>query len=103
MIKVSVLYPNRADTTFDMTYYLNHHIRIVRQLLGSALKGVSVERGISGGEPRSNAPYVTTCHLLFESVESFQMSFGSHAQDIKADIPNYTNSKPIFQIGEVKL
>ena len=79
MIKVSVLYPNEPGTKFDMTYYLDHHIRIVRQRLGAALKGVSVERGISGGEPGSNAPYVTTCHLLFESVESFQTSFGPHA------------------------
>jgi hypothetical protein len=23
MVKVSVMYPNRADTKFDMTYYLN--------------------------------------------------------------------------------
>jgi hypothetical protein len=45
MIKVSVLYPNVAGTKFDMAYYLNHHIPMVRRLLGSALKGVSVEHG----------------------------------------------------------
>ena len=44
MVKVSVLYPNREGTKFDMAYYLNHHIPMVRQLLGSALKGVSVEQ-----------------------------------------------------------
>lgn len=26
MVKVSVLYPQSAGTTFDMTYYLNHHV-----------------------------------------------------------------------------
>jgi len=103
MMKVSVLYPNRPDTKFDMAYYLDHHIHIVRELVGSALKGISVERGISGEEPGSNAPYITTCHLLFESMETFQASFGPHAQKIKGDIPKYTNSKPIFQFGEVKL
>jgi uncharacterized protein (TIGR02118 family) len=103
MVKVSVLYPNGADTRFDMTYYLNHHIPMVRRLLGSALKGASVEQGISGEEPGSPAPYVTTAHLLFESLQAFQTSFDVHARGIMEDIPKYTNSEPLIQIGEVKL
>ena len=102
MVKVSVLYPNRADTKFDMRYYLNHHIPMVRRLLGSALKGVSVEQGISGDEPGSSAPYITTAHLVFDSVESFRTSFGPHVQEIMDDIPKYTNSEALIQIGEVK-
>ena len=103
MIKVSVLYPNREGTKFDRAYYFNHHIPMVRQLLGSALKGVSVEQGISGTEPGSPAPYVTTCHLLFDSVQAYQTSFGPHAQEIIEDIPKYTDSEPLIQIGEVKV
>ena len=103
MIKVTVLYPNPAGTKFDMAYYLNHHIPLVQRLLGSALKGVSVERGISGEEPGSPAPYIATGHLVFSSVQEFQASFGSHAQEIMEDIPKYTNSEPLLQIGEVKL
>lgn len=70
MVKVSVLYPNGAGTKFDMTYYLNQHIPMVRRLLGSALKGVTVEHGISGEEPGSLAPYIATGHLLFDSVQT---------------------------------
>jgi uncharacterized protein (TIGR02118 family) len=103
MVNVSVLYPNREDTKFDMTYYLNHHIPMVRRLLGPALRGVSVEQGIAGEQPGSPAPYVTTAHLLFDSVQAFQTSFGPHAQEIMDDIPKYTNSEPLIQIGEVKL
>ena len=103
MVKVSVLYPNGAGTKFDMTYYLDQHIPMVRRLLGSALKGVTVEHGISGEEPGSLAPYVATGHLLFDSVQTFQASFAQQAQEIMADIPKYTNSEPLLQIGEVKL
>ena len=103
MVKVSVLYPNGADTKFDMTYYLNYHIPMVRRLLGSALKSVSVEHGISGDEPGSIAPYIATGHLLFDSLQAFQTSFASHAQEIMGDIPKYTNSEPVVQIGEVEL
>jgi uncharacterized protein (TIGR02118 family) len=86
MVKVSVMYPNHEGTKFDMTYYINRHIPMVRQLLGSALRGVSVEQGISGEEPGSPAAYVATGHLLFDSVEAFQTSFGPHAQAIMEDI-----------------
>ena len=103
MIKVSVLYPNGAGTKFDMTYYLNQHIPMLHRLLGSALKEVSVEHGISGGQPGSAAPYIAIGHLLFDSVQSFQTSFAPHAQEITEDIPKYTDSQPLIQIGEVKL
>ena len=103
MVRVSVMYPNHEGTKFDMTYYINRHIPMVRQLLGSALRGVSVEQGISGEGPGSPASYVAMGHLLFDSVEAFQTSFGPQAQAIMEDIPNYTNSVPIVEISEVKL
>lgn len=103
MIKVSVMYPNNEGSTFDMTYYCDTHIPMVRQKLRAALKGVSVEQGIGGAEPGSPAPYLALGHLLFESVEAFQTSFGPHAQEIEGDIPNYTNTQPTIQISEVKM
>jgi uncharacterized protein (TIGR02118 family) len=101
MIKVSVMYPNTEGSTFDMTYYCGTHIPMVRQRLGAALKGVTVEQGIRGEEPGSPAPYLALGHLLFESVEAFQTAFGPHAEEFAADIPNYTNTQPTIQISEV--
>jgi uncharacterized protein (TIGR02118 family) len=103
MVKISVMYPNQEGTKFDMTYYINHHMKMVQQLLGSALKGMSVEHGISGMGSGSSAPYIAAGHLLFDSLEAFQTSFSPHARVIMEDIPKYTNSEPIIQIGEVKL
>ena len=103
MVKVTVLYPNRAGTKFDMTYYLDHHIPMVRRLLVSALKGVTVEQGLSGEQPESPPPYVVICNLIFNSVQAYRASFGPHAQEIVQDIPKYTDSEPVVQIGEVKL
>ena len=77
--------------------------RLVRRLLGAALKGAAVDQGIGGEEPGSPAPYLAIGHLLFESPEAFQTAFGPHVQTIMADIPNYTNSEPTLQISEVKL
>ena len=47
------------------------------------------------------SPYVAMCHLLCDSVEEYQSSFGPHAQEIREDIPNFTDRTSIHQISEV--
>ena len=103
MIKVSVLYPNSAGSRFDMTYYLDKHMPMVQQKLAGSLRGASVEQGLGGVHPGSPPAYAAMGHLLFDSIEAFQESFGPHAQGIVGDIPNYTNTQPTIQISEVKL
>ena len=103
MIKVSVFYPNSDGCNFDIEYYCLHHMPLVQRLCGAALQGVAVERGI-GGEMAGVPPaFIALGHLLFDSVDAFQSSFGPHVEEIKGDITNYTNIKPIIQISEVKL
>ena len=103
MIKVSVLYPNGADSNFDMNYYLTKHIPMVKQKLGSACKSVAVEEGIAGGAQGAPATYLAMAHLAFDSVDAFQKAFAPHADAIMGDIPNYTNSQPIVQVSQVKM
>jgi uncharacterized protein (TIGR02118 family) len=103
MIKVSVLYPNSADATFDMDYYCGSQIPMVQEKLGDACKSIAVEAGISGADPDSGAAFVAMGHLYFDSVADFQTAFGPHASDIMADMPNYTNVEPQIQVSEVKV
>ena len=103
MIKVSVLYPNRAGCKFDMDYYVNRHMPMVQQKLGGACKRIAVEGGIAGGTPGTPPAYVAMGHLYFDSTEAFQAAFAPHAQAILADIPNYTDTQPTIQISDVKL
>lgn len=103
MIKVSVLYPHTEGSSFDMRYYCESHFPMVLKKLGAACKGVSVEQGIGGAVPGAPPAFVAMGHLLFESVEAFQVAFGPHAGEIMADIPNYTAIKPTIQISEVKI
>jgi uncharacterized protein (TIGR02118 family) len=103
MIKVTVLYPRKEGASFDMSYYVNSHMPMVRQKLGDACKGVAVEQGLAGGEPGSPPLYAAMGHLVFDSVEAFQAAFAAHAATIMADIPNYTTIQPIIQISDVKM
>jgi uncharacterized protein (TIGR02118 family) len=98
MIKVSVFYPNKEGSKFDMGYYLNSHIPMVQKKCGASLKGGSVDQGLSGPEPGSRPAFVAMAHLLFDSVQAFQGAFGPHADSIMADIPNYTDNraKPLW-------
>jgi len=102
MVKVSVMYPNGADTKFDMAYYLERHMPMVKTKLGAACKKAEVEQGLGGGQPGVAAPFVAVCHLHFDSVDAFQAAFGPHADSIMSDIPNYTNAQPTVQVSEVK-
>jgi uncharacterized protein (TIGR02118 family) len=103
MIKVSVLYPYQNGARFDMGYYLDKHIPMVRQKLGAACKGILVEAGLAGGAPGSSPTYTAMAHLSFDSVDAFQAAFGPHAATIMGDIPNYYSVQPIVQVSEVKL
>ena len=51
MIRVSVLYPNNEGSNFDMDYYCNKHIPMVKDKLGAACKGVAVDQGMGGAAP----------------------------------------------------
>ena len=95
MIKVSVMYPNTPGARFDHEYYRDKHMPLVKARLGDACKYYA------GGAPDAPATYVGMCHIFCDSIEAFQAGFGPHAQEIMADIPNYTDQAPVIQISEV--
>jgi uncharacterized protein (TIGR02118 family) len=103
MIKVTVLYPNNSGSTFDMNYYLTEHMPMVGEKLKPALKAMTVDDGISGAQPGSDAAYRVIATLSFDSMETFQNAFIPHAAEIQGDIPKYTNIVPTIQISEVKM
>jgi uncharacterized protein (TIGR02118 family) len=95
------LYPSGETTTFDHEYYEQTHIPRVIELVGGALKGIEVDRGIAGGSPGSPAPYICVAHLLFESVDDFEAAMGPHMPELSGDQVNYTNVVPALQISEI--
>jgi len=105
MIKVSILYPKTSGTHFDLDYYVQKHMPLAIRLLSShpGYRGVSVEHGLGGGAPGSDATYTAMCHFLFDTSESFMQAFGAHAPTLQADIPAYTDSVPVVQVSEVLL
>ena len=101
MIQVSVMYPDAPGARFNHEYYRDKHMPLVKARMGEHCRSYTVDKGLAGGAPGQPATYVAMCHLYCDSVESFQAGFGPHAQEIMADIPNYTNLAPVVQISEV--
>ena len=103
MIRVSVIYPNNTGGTFDMDYYLAKHMTMLRDRLGSALKTMTVDYGLAGGQPGTDAANRVITTLGFDSMEAFQSAFLPHAAEIQGDLPRFTNIVPTVQISEVKM
>jgi uncharacterized protein (TIGR02118 family) len=103
MIRVNIFYPNTEGGRFDLEYYLNTHIPMAIEKLGSSLKGVSVELGVSGVQPGTKPANIVMCNYTFDSSEAFLAAFMPHAQALQEDMPNYTDIEPVMQFSEIKI
>lgn len=103
MIKISIFYPNRKGSRFDVNYYIETHMPMAAKLIGAhpGFMGVTVERGLAGAMLGSDAPFIVMTHLLFESVEDFMEVFAQHAETLNNDLPNYSDTAPEIQVSEV--
>jgi uncharacterized protein (TIGR02118 family) len=68
---------------------------MVQEKCSGACKRWTAETGLG------DAPYIAIGSLYFDSMDDFEKAFGPHSEFIMADLPNYTESKPIIQISEI--
>jgi len=100
MIKMTVMYPYDEGKRFDMDYYCNKHIGLVREKVGDALVKATVERGLGGPGPGMPPVYTTVCDLYFASMDDLQSYCAPHSPEFDADLPNFTDIVPVIQISE---
>lgn len=62
-----------------------------------------VHRGLGGLEPGSAPLFLCVASMKFETIEEFQSGLQKHGEELMADVPNFTNIEPQFQISEVAL
>jgi uncharacterized protein (TIGR02118 family) len=101
MIKVSVMYPNKPGARFDHDYYRTRHMPLIERRMGAALRYYTVDKGLGGAAPNAPATYVAECHLMCDTIETYQSGFGPHAQEITGDIRRFTDVTPVVQVSEV--
>lgn len=105
MITVSILYPSRPGGRFDFDYYAGIHMPRSIALLSAhpGFVSVSVERGLAGGSPGAAPKYVAACFYRFKSIDDFLAAFSQVAQELRADMPNYTDIEPDIQFNELTI
>lgn len=102
MVKVSILYPSKPDSRFDVDYYIQVHMPMAVRLLGSAVKAVSVEIGVSGAMPGQPAPFAAIEGFTCETAQAFTAALLPVAGQLQADIPKYTDIEPMIQVSEIR-
>ena len=85
-----------------MDYYGQRNVPMVQRLVGAALQDTA-RKGIERRRTGCRSVIFLLGHLAFGSVESLQPSFGVHCEEIVADVPSYTNTQPIIQLGEIMI
>ena len=105
MIRVTALYPRTGDSHFDMDYYLNKHVPMVRgkfQGMGFPIQ-IQVDDGLGSAVPGEPAPYAVIGYMLFEHIDHLQQGMAAHGAEIMGDIPNFTNVQPVTQVSNIVL
>ncbi len=101
MAIVSVMYPSKPGSKFDMEYYLRRHMKLVAETWSPVgLRGYTVLKGVGaagGGEPA----YQVVVNLDFTSAEAFGAAVAATGETIMGDVPNFTDTQPTIQISDV--
>jgi uncharacterized protein (TIGR02118 family) len=90
-----------GSTRFDHDYYRDKHMPLLQARMGKACLRYTIDKGLAGGAPGTPATYIAMCHIYCDTPESFAAAFTPHAQEIRGDLPNYTDIAPVLQISEV--
>src|SRR5690349_1317788 len=100
--KVTILYPNGDDKTFDMDYYEKKHMPMIAGFLGKNLIFYEIDKGISGRTPNDKLPFLAVGFFCVKDVAEYNKVIAANRDAIVSDFKNYTNIQPTIQISEVK-
>lgn len=102
MFKVTILYANGDDKTFDMDYYEKKHMPMVAGFIGKNLKFYEIDKGISGRAPNDKPPFLAIGYFYINDVAEYNKAIAQNRDAVVSDFKNYTNIQPVVQISEIK-
>ena len=102
MFKVSILYPNGEDKTFDMDYYEKKHMPMVAGFLGKNLKFYEIDKGIAGRTATDKVPFVAIGYFYITDIAEYNKAIAQNRDAVISDFKNYTNIQPVVQVSEIK-
>lgn len=102
MFRVTILYPNGDDKTFDMDYYEKKHMPMVAGILGDNLRFYEIDKGISGRAPGDKPPFLAIGYFYVNDVAAYSKAIAQNRETVISDFRNYTNAQPVVQISQIQ-
>ena len=101
MVIVTVMYPLKPKSRFDLDYYTTKHMPLVRaRWAPCGMQEATAVKGLPG--PGGAAPtYGYMAVLRFGSPAGVQDALAKHGREVMGDVPNFTDVQPIVQVSEV--
>lgn len=101
MIRLTVLYPKTDASQFDLAYYLDTHIPLVKErLMPLGLVSVDMQEALTASaDPQPLYTMITS--LAFNTTTELDHAMGTHGSEILGDIPNFTDVTPVTQVCRV--
>lgn len=100
MFNFHVMYPPLEEGHFDYDYYVERHMPLVLGLMGSRCHSVTLDKGVSGMRSGSAPAFVAHAIVTCATMEDLTEGLFPHLPTISADIPRFTNIKPLIWISE---
>lgn len=97
---LAVYYPWQADAKFDYDYYRDKHLQTLATLYGKSVGKMQVRRGLRKGDGSAPA-FVTALTVEILSMDDYEAASKEHVAKLIADVPNFTNIKPVAEIEEL--
>lgn len=101
MIRIAATYPRQEGKKFNMDYYIQVHLPMVREKFSPfGLKRIEVDKGVEkpGG---GSSPFFAIGYLYFDSLADFQKCYAAVGSEVVGNIHLYTDVRPLIQVGEV--
>ena len=90
----TVSYPRVPDESFNVSYYLNHHMPLVQRKWGP--HGMRSYHVVQLEAP---APYVIVTTAYWDSMEGVKEAVARDSEEVFADQEHYTTKAPDILVG----
>lgn len=101
MIRIAVMYKNESDKKFDMAYYCEEHMPMVRERYAPyGLTSLEMDEAVNTSGDDA-APYIAIAYMTFPGMGEFVKGFKAVGKEVMSDIGNFTDIKPTVQISKV--
>jgi uncharacterized protein (TIGR02118 family) len=97
---LAVYYPWQADAKFDDDYYRNKHLKMLADLYGKSVGKMQIRKGLHKGDGSAPA-FVTALTVEIRSMDAYEAASKEHVSKLIADVPNFTNIRPVAEIEEI--